>query len=380
MDNRAASGSSQSLKGKANGGSRSRRSRSAQASAAVVTLPNITNSGIPSAWESQGAGLSLEDLRQLIEPIRSVGHQLVGLEDVFEDTAGEKGLPPRIALSFQGMDRETFQTAVPLLVEMKVPFSLHVTTGLLDREYLDLPDSLASLIKARQELVILYRGRVSRAVCENPAEKQDCFRRLMIWLSQEVRPSERQALLRDLLVRNGVDVSELQESSSIGWEELRHLTGGHSSSRAKSSDISLGVMGHDLSEGYAASRERFLKDLRLAMARFEKELGMKPRHFATPLEAQLSAKVAPMNDIAALGLKTCLGPVQAIRLQTEEARPRKGRDDTIPRIIVDGRLSPEVAIRQGLYGHSLMGRSKAALIGRFPAIKPVADRLFPSTR
>ncbi len=184
---------------------------------------------------------------------------------------------PICAITFDDGYRNNYRNAFPILKAMKLPATIFVTTGFIDRREPLWPDRLEYAInKSRVDvLVVSWPEGERRYPVKTVGEK--------IIVDQEIRErlkrfpdSERIAILDALVQASGAELSEALEREEdycpLTWEEVREMTG---------AGITIGAhtVNHPILSRLAAGEQA--KEIRESAERIRAVAGS-CRHFAYP--------------------------------------------------------------------------------------------------
>jgi peptidoglycan/xylan/chitin deacetylase (PgdA/CDA1 family) len=85
--------------------------------------------------DGQDSSLSPDLFRQQLDEIALGNYTVLSLDTIFDNLdAGRNFLPNTVALTFDEPNAETYDTAFPLLVERRIPFTIFISPGNADEE------------------------------------------------------------------------------------------------------------------------------------------------------------------------------------------------------------------------------------------------------
>lgn len=308
-----------------------------------------------------------EFLRFAVNRIREKGYEILHLDEAVGQLKSGYGNKRYAVLTFDDGYRDNLDVAYPVLKELGAPFSVFVTSGLIDRTSELWWVAIERLVAENSELVISGQGGESPISCATPEEKVRCFDRLMDILGRDVQEPDQRAITRALAERYGLDLAALADEYMMTWDELRGL--------AADPLVTIGAHTHDhyalarMSEGDAWA------DIDKGMQRIEQELGLRPRHFAYPYGKAFSVCDRDADYLERSGFSSALTTFPGVLNSASARTPMK-----LPRISLNGLYQTSDILDQYLTG-APFALYKAAnwLAGGF-GIKSSFSRLFPSTR
>ncbi|NVK34932.1 MAG: polysaccharide deacetylase family protein [Rhodobacteraceae bacterium] len=333
----------------------------------IFTLHHV-NADEPAAFSpNEHLAVTPDFLRQTVEQIRESGYEFVSLDEVVDRLKSGYGHRRFAALTFDDGYRDNLSVAYPILKELKVPFTIYVATGFVDREAELWWKALEQIIGANDRISINRKGHSFDVTCATVEEKLECYRRLIKWMTCELDEYEQRTAIRDLARDYDFDLRALVDREIMTWEELRTI-----------SDDPLVTIGAHTHGHYALGRlpaKDIKHELDVCYARLKKELGLKPRHFAYPY-----GYVQAVSDEAA-GVLADFGFSSSVTTQAGHLQGLYTRNlQKLPRVSLNGCYQTREAVEQYLTGAPFaLYRLSKWVRGGF-GLRSLTSRLFPSTR
>jgi peptidoglycan/xylan/chitin deacetylase (PgdA/CDA1 family) len=167
--------------------------------------------------------ISPEFLRTAIERIRANGYKIISLDEAVDLLKSGYGHHRYAVLTFDDGYRDNLEFAYPILKELGAPFTVFVTSGLIDRTC-ELWWSALEQIIARTDEVEFTRSAGSGGIaCRNTEEKDACFEKIVDHLTLEVGETDQRMIIRALAEKYGVDLTALADDLMMNWDEIRTL-------------------------------------------------------------------------------------------------------------------------------------------------------------
>jgi peptidoglycan/xylan/chitin deacetylase (PgdA/CDA1 family) len=211
---------------------------------------------------------------------------------------------------------DSLRATLPIFERYRAPFTVYVTTGLIDGTA-DIWWLMLEAAIARSERVqTTINGVAFNLPCDSEEEKQAAWDALY-WPLRDLSVPARRTAVRDLA---GAEINEtaLCLSAAATWDELRHAArhelvtiGAHTLTHPPLSQLPAADAAHEMEEG---------------KRRLERELGTQVRHFAYPFGDRASAGQREFLLARKAGFATAVttrrGPLHAEHAGHLHALPR----------------------------------------------------------
>lgn len=302
-----------------------------------------------------------EFLGQVVDLLRQRGYRIVSLTEAVDRLTLGYGDERFAVLTFDDGYRDNLDHAYPVLKALDAPFTLFITSGLIDRSSELWWVALEHLIRDRATLTASLEGGQTELPCASPEEKANCFATLRDVLIRETDETAQRNLIRQLAAGNGLDLRALADDMMLSWDELRRL--------AADPLVSIGAHTHD---HFALARlplDEARADILAGMERIETELGQRPRVFAYPYGDTASAGAREGQLVADLGFQAAVTTQPGV-LASSHARHLMH----LPRVSLNGYFQDPSYVEEYLTGAPFMLFRAASRVSR------VASRRAPSTR
>lgn len=200
-------------------------------------------------------------------------------------------------LTFDDGYRDNLEHALPVLEKHKVPFSVFVATGMIDRTANAWWMALEEIVRRSARIDARAHGLSGILECGTLAAKHIAFDRLFdaFWALGE---TERDTAIRALAESTGFDIAAMLDAEMMTWDEVRTL--------AASPLASIG--GHTVSHPALAmlDDEAARKEILDGLDRLEAETGRRPDTFAYPYGSARAVSARDRALVAELGLKVAV--------------------------------------------------------------------------
>ena len=253
--------------------------------------------------------------------VRQSGMDIVDLDEA-QRRLSDPSAGRFCVLTFDDGYRDIFRHAYPVLKELDCPFTVYIATGFIDRTseawWLTLEE-----VVARQGSIAAGRdGPTEYFRCRTPAQKSAAFRALHDWLMR-IDEERRQAAIRELAWRYGVDGAAIVDAEMMDWGEVRRL--------AADPLVTIGAhtVGHVSLARLAAGKAR--AEMRDGAKVLEAAIGIPPRHFAYPYGSPSDAGEREFRMAAEMGFATAVTSRRGVLTASAAARPTAW-----PRVPVSG--------------------------------------------
>ena len=311
--------------------------------------------------------ISPEFLKAAVERIRANGYEIISMDEAVDLLKSGYGHRRYAVLTFDDGYRDNLDIAYPILKGLGAPFTVFVTTGLVDRTSELWWVALERIIAANDEVVFSREGGAGGLVCRTPEEKSACFEKISDHLTLEVGEKEQRLIIRALADRYGVDLKALAEELVMSWEDLRSLA-----------DDELVTIGAHTQDHFAMARlepQDARADVLNGIGRLEQELGRRPKHFAYPYGKPHAVGQRDADIAREIGFASSVTTLPGV-LQSVNARDPM----MLPRVSLNGRFQDPAVVDQYLTGAPFALYRMARWAATGFGVRSGFSRLFPSTR
>ncbi|SHL72605.1 Peptidoglycan/xylan/chitin deacetylase, PgdA/CDA1 family [Roseibium suaedae] len=339
-----------------------------QGCGAIFMLHHVRDPSSAAFRPNQHLEVTPEFLTSAIERIRSNGYEIVSLDETVDQLKSGYGRKRYAAITFDDGYRDNAEIAMPILKKLGVPFTIFVSSGLVDRTA-DLWWIGLERIIAKVDELQLATGPASGTgiSCRTTQEKEICFEKLCYWLTHEVSEREQREIIRRLCEQYDVDLRAICDELMMTWDELRAL-----------SDEPLVSLGAHTDGHFALARleeDEARRQIFLSVERMRHELGRSPKHFAYPYGNTVAVSPRDGQLAAEAGFASAVTTMPGVLRSASARNPMM-----LPRVSLNGRFQDPYIIDQYLTGAPFALYKATRWAFPTDAIKSGVSRLFPSTR
>jgi len=338
-----------------------------QGCGAVFMMHHVRPASSDAFQPNKHLEISPEFLRAAIERIRANGYEIISMDEAVDLLKSGYGHHRYAVLTFDDGYKDNLEIAYPILKELKAPFTVFVTSGLVDRTSELWWVALERIIAANDEVVFSPAGGEGGLSCRTAAEKSICFEKIVDHLTLEVGEKEQRLIIRALAERYGVDLKALCDTLVMTWDELRTL--------AADSLVTIGAHTHDHFAMARLQPQEARQDVMAGLKRLEEELGRRPKHFAYPYGKSYAVGLRDADIVRDIGFASSVTTLPGV-LQSVNARDPM----MLPRVSLNGRFQDPSVVDQYLTGAPFALYRVARWAATGFGVKSGFSRLFPSTR
>ncbi|TYC63439.1 polysaccharide deacetylase family protein [Rhodobacterales bacterium] len=308
-----------------------------------------------------------EFLRQAVERIRANGYDIISLDEAVDLLKFGYGNRRYAVLTFDDGYRDNLEVAYPVLKELDAPFTVFVTTGLVERSTELWWVALERLIASNDEIMFTRAGETGGLSCRTVAEKTTTFNKLTDYLTLEVGELDQRKIIRALAEKHGLDLEALAGEFVMSWDEVRKLAADP-----------LVTIGSHTRDHFALARlddSAARKDVLTGLKALEDNLGRRPKHFAYPYGKSHAVSLRDADILRDIGFASSVTTLPGV-LQSVNARDPM----MLPRVSLNGGFQDPAVVDQYLTGapFALYRMARWAVSGF--GLRSGFSRLFPSTR
>ena len=219
-------------------------------------------------------------LDAVIGMVKSLGYDLVSIDDAVERvTTGEHDRPFAVFTLDDGY-RDNLVHARPVFGRHDCPFTVYVTTSMIDGTcelwWRGLEIAIAQSPRVTASLAGRHIDLETRTVDQKWAAWEALY-----WPVRTLDQHEQRDWIRAFCTQHGVDLDRLCRESAMTWDELRTLA----------ADPLCTIGAHTVRHFASACLPpgEALAEMVASADRLTRELGRRPRHFAYPYGDELSA-------------------------------------------------------------------------------------------
>ncbi|MFN7169181.1 MAG: polysaccharide deacetylase family protein [Pannonibacter sp.] len=327
----------------------------------IFTLHNVCPQPSTPFQPNGHLAITPEFLGQVLDLLRRRGYRIVSLTEAVDRLSLGYGNERFAVLTFDDGYRDNLEHAYPVLKQLDAPFTVFVTSGLIDRTSELWWVALEHLIRDRDRLTASVAGGQTELPCGTAEEKAACFATLREVLIRETDERAQRKLIRQLALGNGLDLRAIADEMMLSWADLRRL--------AADPLVSIGAHTHDHFALARLSEAEARRDVLLGLERIEAELGQRPRVFAYPYGDLASAGAREGRMIADLGFQAAVTTQPGV-LSSAHARDLMH----LPRVSLNGHFQSPAYVEEYLTG------APFALFRAAASVSRAASRRVPSTR
>lgn len=266
---------------------------------------------------------------------------VISVEDAMRWMRGEGRLPARaVVLTFDDGYLDNLEVAAPLLRWHKVPATLFLATGYVDRQERQWVDEVYCAFRFRQRHVLELEGLQARVELSSERQVKQAYG----WVCGRMLSADtptRRALLAE--VKASLQPSRSVPRLTLNWELLRTM-------RRTYPEFELGVHGHDHLDLRALPLEKALADVQMAQQRFEQELGFRARYMTYPYGRCTPELVQRLGQV---GIEAAFTTQPTLRV-TQDMNPLAMPRYEVTRSLTDFRLWSEGVLPD--LGRRIFGR------------------------
>ncbi len=245
---------------------------------------------------NRGLAVTPAFLDAVLTRVKDLGIDIVDLDEAARRL--KSPAPKRFAVfTFDDGYADNIEAALPVFEAHDAPFTIYVTTGLLDGTadiwWLVVEEALKRL----SHLDLAVGNQVFDLPLTTTAEKEAAWD-AMYWPLRDLSPPARQALTDDLSARAGIDIATIFAAVAPSWEQLKRAAahpsvriGAHTLTHPPLSALPLDEARREIAEGRAILEER---------------IGRPVRHFAYPFGDKGAAASREFALAAELGFATAV--------------------------------------------------------------------------
>ena len=190
---------------------------------AVLMLHHVGNRAPSYFGGNDHLSIKPEFLTQILDEFRQECIDIVSLDEAIWRMKADKKTTPFVALTFDDGYRDNIETAYPILQSFRVPFTIFVCSGFVDRKVPIWWLSLESIIQANNEIELYVDGTTHQLQCVGKTEKSASYVKAVNLLKNAPFAVAESSLAR-LYDDYQHDPLALVDQEMSTWEMLSELT------------------------------------------------------------------------------------------------------------------------------------------------------------
>ena len=277
-----------------------------------------------------------EFLYRLLDEFRQECIDIVSLDEAVWRMREPGHHPPFVALTFGDGYRDNIEPAYPILQNFRVPFTLFVCSGFVDREVPIWWLSLERIIQARNIVDMTIGGTFHRFHCVGKVEKSASFQKIMRLLTRASNQELNQAMAA-LFADVGHDALALVDQEMSNWDMLRALN----------EDPLVTIGAHTRTHPFLTklSEEEASRDISCGRERISQMIGVEPDFFAYPYGFEEAVGLREVMLAEKLGFKAGFTTRKGLMLPDHFNHKM-----ALPRVSINGHYQSMGAVRGLLSG------------------------------
>jgi peptidoglycan/xylan/chitin deacetylase (PgdA/CDA1 family) len=338
-----------------------------QGCGAVFMMHHVRPARSDAFQPNQHLEITPEFLRLAVERIRANGYEIIALDEAVDLLKSGYGSDRYAVLTFDDGYKDNLEFAYPILKEMQAPFTVFVTSGLVDRSSELWWLALERIISENDEVQFTQAGEPSGISCRTVDEKNACFNKIVDHLTLELGELDQRKIIRALAQNYSLDLEALADEMVMNWDQIREL--------ASDPLVTIGAHTHDHFAMARLETSGARADVLIGMERLEEELGRRPKHFAYPYGKSHAVSMRDADILRDIGFASSVTTLPGV-LQSVNARDPM----MLPRVSLNGKFQDPAVVDQYLTGAPFALYRAARWAASGFGIKSGFSRLFPSTR
>lgn len=168
--------------------------------------------------------ISSNQLEMAINCATQMGFEAVSLDTIAQRLKGNVNQPPFYALTFDDGYVDNYRAALPVCQHYKVPMTVYVTTGFVQRKHIAWWHFIEHLIAHHSTLDAVIKGERFNLDCSTLSGKQKAFDQLSKILTL-ASSQDRAEFIEDMTQRYGENSRLFAESLFMNESELKEFAG-----------------------------------------------------------------------------------------------------------------------------------------------------------
>lgn len=277
-----------------------------------------------------------EFLSQLLDEFRQECIDIVSLEEAVWRMQSGQSTQPFVTFTFDDGYRDNVETAYPILQSFRVPFTLFVCSGFVDRKVPIWWLSLEQIIQANNVVELNIKGQRHVFQCIGKNEKRRSFEKIIDSL-KSISNEELHETMRMLCDNMGHDAMALVDHEMSTWDMLRDLN--------KDPLVTIGAHTHSHPFLPKLSAKEAKSEMTKGRNRIKKMLGITPEYFAYPYGFEGAVGMREVEMAQEVGFKAAFTTRKGL-LSAEHV----GHAWALPRVSINGHYQNMASMRALLSG------------------------------
>jgi len=219
-------------------------------------------------------------LEYTVERVRELGFDVVTIDEAIDRLEATERGRPFVVFSFDDAYRDNLQYGLPVLRRAQAPFTLFVSTALIDGRGEIWWQAIEDIIAGRDAIAIPGKNGRDYLPTATHAEKQRAYDTLYAHMRRIPEP-ERVALMLELSEAYGLDIHAHCRNLIMDWDELQSFIA-----------EPLCTIGAHTVHHYELSKlpeEEARAEIVGSIQRLAEATGTAPRHFSYPIGSRIAA-------------------------------------------------------------------------------------------
>ena len=268
----------------------------------ILTLHHVSPDPVPKFSPNAHLTIRPAFLESVIRLLQRREIDIISLDEAYERIKNPLAQSRRFAaFTFDDGYQDTLLHAAPVMKKYDIPYTVYLAPGLIEGSADLWWEAIEALVRQQDRLAIQMFGSRSGPLeldCSTTSSKEDSFRFLLKYLTEEVPELEQSRVVRELCWLYKIDLDELNKSQIMGWEQVHELL----------EDPNCTIGAHTLNHRALArlTPEQAMDEVNHGAMVLASELGERPEHFAYPYGYIKAAAKRDFEYMKDLGFKTAV--------------------------------------------------------------------------
>lgn len=236
--------------------------------------------------------ISPEFLESIILESKKRGFRFVSIDELYDVLRLKKKASKLMVVTLDDGYRDNITVGLPIFKKYSVPFTIYVSTGMIEKEFIFWNCLLEDIILDNDK-VILADGSMYK--CKSKRSKEKAFMAIRKKIIK-IHPKNIKQELPKMLFNYNVDLYKYSNILPMTWEQLKILANEPLATIGSHTHSHIGLNFH--------SEEENILDIKRANHLFKEKVNIIPKHFCYPYGGVASAK--ERDIIAAMDFKTAV--------------------------------------------------------------------------
>lgn len=288
----------------------------------ILMFHRVRADDAPEFAPNHSITVSAAFLEQIIDVLQERGYDLVTMAEAERRIAAGDPSHKFANLSFDDGYRDTFEIALPVFASKRVPMTLYVTTGFIDREHFAWWEGIEHLLRARDTIEIPWPEGAEALETRTTAQKDHAFGMIRGRIMRLPRASQ-EDFVQALGDACEFDVRAAALADRLTWEMVDHM---HASGFV---EIGAHTVSHCVLTNETEADVR--REMISGREQLESRLGTAVRHFAYPFGGRAEVAEREMRLARETGFSTAV-TTRCANVQREH----RAHLHALPRISMNG--------------------------------------------